>query len=435
MEHIASGGYSHIYSCDGFAVKSLICLYDLCILSVETSAILTLKGTPGVLEISNIHSTELEFRMKLFPMTLHERFAPIRFGRDEIVFGKTADEALAKNIILQLLVILYNAHSKSIIHCDIKPANIVIDDDNNIALIDWGLARFNNAYTYDRSDLIQTAMFRSPEAVTNDYDERLDIYTVGLIYCFITGNEEIFNSHYDVEPTNALEDLLFGMLKQDYKQRLNVVQCLNHPYFGAKVYPDMNKHMLKTYRIITDKKHFVSKEIFELAMLTVEGVADHKSIALTGLMIFNHMMNKIPVNEGKVNLLLASSCYAAARLFRKHLKIDLHSDVERVYRIIYRKFEHNLYFLTPITAFRFLSKHYNLKCEPSTIDKLLRSILRPTFYELGPIEIAVADFLYISANASKCKYCCTISMTIVSRSIDHTRNNWFCDYFNYRIGE
>ena len=48
----------------------------------------------------------------------------------------------------QLLLAIEHAHSRGVIHCDIKMDNIVIDSERQqLKLIDWGLARYYNDTT------------------------------------------------------------------------------------------------------------------------------------------------------------------------------------------------------------------------------------------------------------------------------------------------
>jgi len=53
----------------------------------------------------------------------------------------SAREQLATAVALDVLDALEAAHTKNLIHCDVRPSNIVIADDDKAVLIDWGISR------------------------------------------------------------------------------------------------------------------------------------------------------------------------------------------------------------------------------------------------------------------------------------------------------
>ena len=77
-----------------------------------------------------------------------------------------------------------------VIHCDIKPANIMVDGDGMVRITDMGLARFRR--TADNEYINGTPAYMSPEQASGAtaLDERSDIYSLGAtIYHLLTGKE------------------------------------------------------------------------------------------------------------------------------------------------------------------------------------------------------------------------------------------------------
>ncbi|HYJ55939.1 MAG TPA: protein kinase [Mycobacterium sp.] len=82
------------------------------------------------------------------------------------------------------------AHRAGLVHRDIKPENVLISDDGEVKIADFGLVRaVAEAKITSTSVILGTAAYLSPEQVsTGDTDSRGDVYAVGvLIYELLTG--------------------------------------------------------------------------------------------------------------------------------------------------------------------------------------------------------------------------------------------------------
>lgn len=115
---------------------------------------------------------------------------PIPYLVMEFVQGETIEyrinnvtgpmpEHIVTNIMLQLLDAIAYAHSFNVLHLDIKPSNIMIDKNNMIKVLDFGIARntlFDNITAADG-----TPFYMSPEQIKKQtVTERTDVYAIGL---------------------------------------------------------------------------------------------------------------------------------------------------------------------------------------------------------------------------------------------------------------
>ncbi|HTV82225.1 MAG TPA: serine/threonine-protein kinase [Acidobacteriaceae bacterium] len=82
-----------------------------------------------------------------------------------------------------------HAHQRGLIHRDLKPANILVSDDGQPKILDFGTARLTDSDAQatrqtSMGQIIGTLAYMSPEQVTGEVDEidtRSDVYTLGVI--------------------------------------------------------------------------------------------------------------------------------------------------------------------------------------------------------------------------------------------------------------
>ncbi len=82
------------------------------------------------------------------------------------------------------------AHSAGLVHRDIKPENVLISDDGEVKIADFGLVRaVAEAKITSTSVILGTAAYLSPEQVsTGDAGPRSDVYSIGILaYELLTG--------------------------------------------------------------------------------------------------------------------------------------------------------------------------------------------------------------------------------------------------------
>jgi len=112
--------------------------------------------------------------------------------RDVLRSGQPLSTERALEIIAGVLEALTYSHENGIIHRDIKPGNIMLTENGDVKVMDFGIARAMDdigATMTNTWNVIGTAQYLSPEQATGESaDLRSDIYSVGcLLFELLTG--------------------------------------------------------------------------------------------------------------------------------------------------------------------------------------------------------------------------------------------------------
>lgn len=108
--------------------------------------------------------------------------------------------AAAMKMFRQILIGLNHCHGKGVLHCDLKPANILLGDDLEPRLTDFGQSRLST----DQTPALGTLFYMAPEQadLTAAPDARWDVYAAGaILYRMLTGEAP----HRDRESINEIE--------------------------------------------------------------------------------------------------------------------------------------------------------------------------------------------------------------------------------------
>lgn len=126
------------------------------------------------------------------------------------------DENTAINIALQIARALRFAHNNGYIHKDVKPQNVIIDENMNAYLTDFGLASKQDEGSDKKGDLVLGSVYYfSPEHAKGEaVNMRSDIYSLGIVlYEMLTGDlpfkgestHEVIMGHIHKEPVSPNE--------------------------------------------------------------------------------------------------------------------------------------------------------------------------------------------------------------------------------------
>lgn len=182
-------------------------------------------------------------------------------GSTERLRGKIADANELWRYIKDVSAGLTYLHALNppIVHHDIKPANILIDDNNNFAITDFGISshRGNNREGYDETQS-GTMAYMAPERFREDYESipESDIWSFGAtLYELITGKvpfgenggAEQFNKNTACPTINEnipsdIKKLVYDCLSEDTSKRPSAALINNAA--SNKSYPIKNRKFL-----------------------------------------------------------------------------------------------------------------------------------------------------------------------------------------------
>jgi serine/threonine protein kinase/formylglycine-generating enzyme required for sulfatase activity len=111
---------------------------------------------------------------------------------DAIEPGHAADPSFAMRVLRECAAALDHAHSRGIVHRDVKPSNIMLDEAGSVRLADFGIAKMISAGTdLTHGMVIGTLEYMSPEQLeARHIDSRTDQYSLAVVaYWMLTGHK------------------------------------------------------------------------------------------------------------------------------------------------------------------------------------------------------------------------------------------------------
>ncbi len=97
--------------------------------------------------------------------------------------NKAIDPSVALSYVTQVASGLREALSKSVLHMDIKPSNLMIAEDGRLKIVDFGLAQTSRDMHELEKNIVGTPVYIAPEQIMGGVaDFRMDIYSLGITF-------------------------------------------------------------------------------------------------------------------------------------------------------------------------------------------------------------------------------------------------------------
>lgn len=207
-DKIERGSYGEIYDTNH---HNIVCKISKCSSSCglnssflqEVSSLKLMNNHPNIVKIHHIdcNDKQSEIYMEKYPINLYQYISD----------DQPVEQFKIKTIIYQILSVINDAHQNHLIHGDIKPTNILLDDQKQVIVCDWGFGVYMSDHNYCETmpNLLQTLTYRAPEVLCQlcPYTEKIDVWSIGIILCELYNKELLFNYHMIIKNGVKIEDI------------------------------------------------------------------------------------------------------------------------------------------------------------------------------------------------------------------------------------
>ena len=170
---------------------------------------------------------------------------------EHILKEKNFNEKKAAILMRQILSAISYCHERNLVHCDLKPENIMFESlssENTVKIIDFGNSSFCVG-DQKLSNRFGSVYYVAPEVLKSSYNEKCDIWSLGVIlYLILSGKppfngandqlilKKVYEGKYSMDGPEwesispEAKDLIKQMLTYDETKRVSAKKCLEHKW-------------------------------------------------------------------------------------------------------------------------------------------------------------------------------------------------------------
>jgi serine/threonine protein kinase len=230
------------------------------------------------------------------------------------------DEKEARRIFMQLLLVLQYLHDvKNVVHRNLSIDNLLLDENYNIRLIDFGLSFYSKNSYFDATIKWGSPFYVAPEIIHGQpYSNKCENWSAGVIlYCMVSGDlpftdenhQQLYKQIIDNEPNYSsfpqdLTEVLKGLLTKNPQSRISLWQPILMKWFSDKKYHQLLRDKVRELidRSVVDKEITVKLQLLGIDCQDLqEKLLDDEANLCT---ISYRILKKKKI----VNLLNASDC-------------------------------------------------------------------------------------------------------------------------------
>ena len=121
--------------------------------------------------------------------------------------GQPLTEDHIRYFIYQIVRAVLFIHSASIIHRDMKPSNILLNENCEVKICDFGLSRSLSAQAgEDLTEYVVTRFYRAPEVMlsSHEYTNAVDVWSIGCTFAEIVSKKVLFPGENYIDQVNLI---------------------------------------------------------------------------------------------------------------------------------------------------------------------------------------------------------------------------------------